>query len=91
MSQSRVITVKVNEVPVQITIEADKEDIYRRAESKLRMLYIEMANKLGNNTNNIQVLSRVAYELMIRSLKLQEELKATEQKIEQTLAKEGML
>lgn len=91
MSQSRVITVKVNEVPVQITIEADKEDIYRRAESKLRMLYIEMANKLGNNTNNIQVLSRVAYELMIRSFKLQEELKATEQKIEQTLAKEGML
>lgn len=91
MSQSRVITVKVNEVPVQITIEADKEDIYRRAESKLRMLYIEMANKLGNNTNNIQVLSRVAYELMIRSFKLQEELKATEQMIEQTLAKEGML
>lgn len=90
MSQSRVITVKVNEVPVQITIEADKEDIYRRAESKLRMLYIEMANKLGN-TNNIQILSRVAYELMIRSFKLQEELKATEQKIEQTLAKEGML
>lgn len=90
MSQSRVITVKVNEVPVQITIEADKEDIYRRAESKLRMIYIEMANKLGN-TNNIQILSRVAYELMIRSLKLQEELKATEQKIEQTLAKEGML
>lgn len=91
MSQSRVITVKVNEVPVQITIEADKEDIYRRAESKLRMLHIEMANKLGNNTNNIQVLSRVAYELMIRSFKLQEELKATELKIEQTLSKEGKL
>ncbi|MCQ2361127.1 MAG: hypothetical protein MJ009_06605 [Paludibacteraceae bacterium] len=91
MGQSRVITVKVNEVPIQITIEADKEDVYRRAESRLRMIYIDMANKLGNNTNNIQVLSRVAYELMIRSFKLQEELKATELKIEQTLSKEGKL
>ncbi len=90
MGQNRVITVKVNEVPIQVTIEADKEDVYRRAESKLRTIYIEMANKLGN-TNNIQVLSRVAYELMIRSFKLQDELKATELKIDQTLSKEGKL
>lgn len=88
MGQSRVITIKVNEIPVKLTIDADKEELYRRAESALRELFIKMADALGN-TNNVQVLSHVAYELMIKKLKLQDEIQAMEQKIDQVLSKES--
>jgi len=90
MGQSRVITIKVNEVPIQISIDAEQEELYRRAETELREMHTKMANAFGK-TNSVQVLSALAYELMIKRLKLQDEIEAIEPEMDKTLSKEGRI
>lgn len=87
MGQKRKITVKIYEHPIQLDIEAEEEELYRRAEKAVNeqlRLYANSFNKIGREV----LLSIVAYEVMLDNLKTNDEIKRLEKEIDTTLNRE---
>jgi len=87
MGQIRKITIKVYEHPIQINIDSDKEEVYRKAEKMLNEKLREYANTYSKIGRDV-ILSATAYELMLNQLIKDSEMKKVEKDIDKFLLEE---
>lgn len=87
MGATRTITIRVNDEPIKLDIDSDQEEVYRRAEAELNALFVKITNSL-EKVSSKQALSIVAYELMIKRLKMEDELDVIAKEVDKALPKE---